>query len=89
MAALTAFLSCFATCHVFFLSLRELAQLTLLIFVVFSSFRVHPVAGLVTKPKPYRVRIEARSAAARNVIEQAAEAACTDILDFDSVELPA
>ncbi|KAG6014395.1 hypothetical protein E4U54_005391 [Claviceps lovelessii] len=47
------------------------------------------IAGLVTKPKPYRVRIEARSAAARNVIEQAAEAACTDILDFDSVELPA
>jgi hypothetical protein len=45
------------------------------------------LAGLVTKPKPYRVRIVPRSAAHKKVIEDSAALARTDILDFDSVEL--
>lgn len=44
-------------------------------------------AGLVTKPKPYKVRIVPRSAKAKDVVLGTMDKAKTDILDFDSVEL--
>lgn len=45
------------------------------------------VAGLVTKPKPYKVRIVPRSKTAKGVVLDTLDKAKTDILDFDSVEL--
>ena len=45
------------------------------------------VAGLVTKPKPYKVRIVPRSQNAKEVVLDTMDKAKTDILDFDSVEL--
>ncbi|KAI0406241.1 cytochrome P450 [Xylaria palmicola] len=45
------------------------------------------IAGLVTKPKPYQLRIIPRSDSVRQVIRESASNAVTDILDFDSVQI--
>lgn len=45
------------------------------------------IAGLVTKPKPYKVRIVPRLTRAKQTVLDTMRNAKTDILDFDSVEL--
>ncbi|KAM7217290.1 Cytochrome P450 [Rhypophila decipiens] len=45
------------------------------------------VAGLVTRPKPYEVRIVPRSEQVRRVIQESVAKSRSDILDFDAVEV--
>ncbi|KAK3331310.1 cytochrome P450 [Apodospora peruviana] len=45
------------------------------------------VAGLVTRPKPYKVRIVPRSACVVRVVQDTVDASKSDILDFDSVDV--
>lgn len=45
------------------------------------------IAGLVTKPMPYKVHIVPRSQRAKNITLKTMSNSKTDILDFDSVDL--
>ncbi|KAI0882332.1 cytochrome P450 [Annulohypoxylon maeteangense] len=45
------------------------------------------IAGLVTKPKPYQVRIVPRSDTVRRLVSESVSNTKTDILDFDSITL--
>ncbi|KAI1080918.1 cytochrome P450 [Whalleya microplaca] len=45
------------------------------------------IPGLITKPRPYRVSIVARSDVVKQVIQDTVSGMTTDVLDFDSVKL--
>ncbi|KAJ5088543.1 cytochrome P450 [Penicillium angulare] len=45
------------------------------------------IAGLVTKPRPYKVSIKSRSPSHEDVIRKERQTATTDILNFDNVKM--
>ncbi|KAK3935878.1 hypothetical protein QBC46DRAFT_346182 [Diplogelasinospora grovesii] len=65
----------------------RLAQLDHPIMVEFYALWTQMLeSGLVARPKPYTVRINPRTASARQVVQDSLEKPKTDILDFDSVD---